>query len=1204
MESESSIVAQASQRRLERFREHPWPESAWPFLAAELAEELLRASLEEMTGAERRKYNQLARMLQDEAGKAFTSSLADRVYRSEEPPRILEQVRELIKRFGIPNYLPSPQRGMLGALRSLGGMVPGLTTAAMKAMIRRETSDVILRGELAPLNEHLERRSEEDLRMNCNRLGEAILSHAEAKSRFDIYLKDLNNPLIDYVSVKISSVCAQISLLAWDDTFERICEHLRILYRAAMENPVTEDGATRAKFVNLDMEEYRDLELTYRVFRHVLSDPEFHKLSAGIVLQAYIPDSFPIQQELTQWAVERYEQGGAPIKIRIVKGANLAMEQIEASRHDWEQAPYATKAEVDANYKRMVGYGAQPKHACAVHIGVASHNLFDIAYAMVLQSNHGIGSWFEFEMLEGMAEHQRRAVQALTKSVLLYAPLATDSDFRSAIAYLVRRLDENTAEGNFLRHLFDLHPESPAWREQKRLFLEACAQKEKVASGPRRTQDRRLPVPELGPDNNRFHNEADTDFTLPANREWVDAHRSAFLSEELKDIPVAVGADFVREGLELCDGFDPSRPGVVPYRYRVADSAHAERVLSIAQAALSNWSRSSIAERSSLLRKSAQEFRRARGRLLAVMTLDGGKAAWEADAELSEAVDFAEYYRRGLDAFVNIPGIELAARGVTVITPPWNFPLAIAAGGIMAALMGGNTVILKPPAETVLSAWEMVNCLWRAGVPRDVLQFIPCHDEPVGTQLIQDARVKVVILTGGTSTAELFLKWRPELSLFAEAGGKNALIVTSVADLDLAIKDAVQSAFGHAGQKCSAASLLVCEKEVYDHPDFPRRLREAAASLPVGSAWDHKSIVTPVIHPPEGALKKAQSGNDEGESWLLEPKADPDNPRIWSPGIKWGVKKGSFYHESECFGPLLGVMRAENLKHAIELVNSTEYGLTSGIHSLNESEQLYWAEHIQAGNLYVNRGTTGAIVQRQPFGGWKRSNFGPGAKAGGPNYVLQMCTITETSAPRALGEARSPLVKQLIEAAKSALAEEGELVQASLQSYEEAWQSHFGKGHDPSGIRGQMNIFRYRPTQILLRFAHDARVVDLLRALGALQICGCDYRLSVAPQAKEKVHPLLSGPFKCEVSYEEDEAFYEAMHKCGRIRLLGTPTAEMYRAAQKADRHLAAAAVLSHGRLELINYLREQSLSVETHRYGNLSPNNPWDRYLESNETL
>ena len=260
--------------------------------------------------------------------------------------------------------------------------------------------------------------------------------------------------------MKISSIYSQIHLIAYVETVEEIKSRLRRLYRAAIANPA--DGAP--KFINLDMEEYRDLRLTCDVFRQLLDEPEFLELEAGIVLQAYLPDSWIFQKQLNEWALERKAKGGAGIKIRIVKGANLAMESVDAELHDWELAPYASKVETDANFKRMLHEGCEPRNAATVKLGVASHNLFDIAYALLLRERQGVADRIEFEMLEGMANHQARAVREAASDLLLYAPIVLHDDFHTAIAYLVRRLDENTSKENFLHDIFAIEEGNAAWR--------------------------------------------------------------------------------------------------------------------------------------------------------------------------------------------------------------------------------------------------------------------------------------------------------------------------------------------------------------------------------------------------------------------------------------------------------------------------------------------------------------------------------------------------------------------------------------------------------------------------------------------------------------------------------------------------------------------------------------------------------------------
>ena len=411
--------------------------------------------------------------------------------------------------------------------------------------------------------------------------------------------------------------------------------------------------------------------------------------------------------------------------------------------------------------------------------------------------------------------------------------------------------------------------------------------------------------------------------------------------------------------------------------------------------------------------------------------------------------------------------------------------------------MAGNAVILKPAPETVLTAWLLAKACWEAGVPRDALQFITCVDDPVGSLLVSDARVDAVILTGATSTAQLFHRMRPELTLFAETGGKDTLIVTAMSDRDQAISDAVHSAFGHAGQKCSALSLLICEDEVLDDPTFLDRLRDAAQSLPVGSAWEPRTVIPPLIHPPTGALKRALTTLDGEERWLLEPTVDPENPHLWTPGIKIGVAEGSFSHLTEFFGPVLSVMRAADLEDALRLANQTSYGLTGGLHSLDSREQERWKEAIDIGNGYINRRITGAIVQRQPFGGRKGSGFGPGAKAGGPNYTVQLMRVRSLGSPSRGRAPDDDLRRRWLLPLWNALGVDGDeraALEAAAASDAHEMETYFSRVHDPTQIPGEDNLLRYQPcADVLVRLGEGATARDATRVIMALAACGAGY---------------------------------------------------------------------------------------------------------------
>jgi RHH-type proline utilization regulon transcriptional repressor/proline dehydrogenase/delta 1-pyrroline-5-carboxylate dehydrogenase len=394
------------------------------------------------------------------------------------------------------------------------------------------------------------------------------------------------------------------------------------------------------------------------------------------------------------------------------------------------------------------------------------------------------------------------------------------------------------------------------------------------------------------------------------------------------------------------------------------------------------------------------------------------------------------------------------------------------------------------------------------------------------------------------------------------------MIVTAMADRDQAVKDLVKSAFGHAGQKCSAASLGILEAEVYEDEAFLRQLKDAANSLTVGPAGDLYNVMSPVIREPDSKLHRALTQLEPGESWLLEPQVDPDNPNLWTPGIKLGVKPGSFFHKTEVFGPVLGLMRADNLNHAIEIANDVDYGLTSGLQTLDDREIAVWRDRIHAGNAYINRVTTGAIVNRQPFGGWKKSAFGY-AKAGGPNYVLNLGTWQDRET--------DPVT----------------LLKVADTSYKAAWENHFSQEHDPSNILGEANDFRYRPIKrMIVRLTSGEDSNALMRVLMASNLAGVPVRVST-PDAT-LMPPGMSFPHGVNVVEEDDTGLIAALADTDyryvqRLRYLsGDVPAAVRKAAIEQHVPLITAPVVSAGRLELRHYLMEQAISQTTHRYGNI----------------
>jgi RHH-type proline utilization regulon transcriptional repressor/proline dehydrogenase/delta 1-pyrroline-5-carboxylate dehydrogenase len=1178
------------------------------FLARRLQQ---RALLLQMP-SERRQQAELERMLQTPSDKATLVRMTDQAFRASGADRAVGHLIHILDVQGIPRCFTLWDRALLKGFQTFGGYMPSIALPLAKKHMQKETANVILPAEREVLTGHLRGRAGEGVRMNVNFLGEAILGEGDAERRLQQYLIALQWPEIEVVSVKISTLYSQVSSLARDHTVAVLCDRMERLFRTATRATfLRPDGTAVPKFVYFDMEEYRDKELTAEAFMRTLDRPGMQQVSAGIALQSYVPDSFSTLLRLQDWARLRVAAGGARITIRLVKGANMEAERVEASIRGWPQAPFKTKRQTDANYKQMLLEMMKPENLAAMNVGVASHNLFDLAYGLVLAAEREAWDKVQFEMLEGMANHQRRAVFEAYPNVLLYAPACPRKHFLNAIGYLIRRLDENTGPMNFLRHAFRLTVGSEQWQSLEDDFL-AAFDAAATSHAPRRTQDRRQPPaadpPAIEGGWARFVNEPDTDFSLPENGDWaagIVRKWQPLCDGRAPDIPTVVAGAELHAGGIRRECLDPSRPGVVVGRYRQADEADAARAVECAAADPDGWRNASWRERFDLLGRVAQEIRAARGNLMGAALADGGKTLGESDPEVSEAVDFLEFYRDTARWWQESPARNVRPKGVVVVVAPWNFPIAIPCGGLAAALAAGNTVVLKPSSDAVLVAWELCQCFWRAGLSRKVLQFLPCSGGQAGRRLVHHPKVDAVILTGGTDTARAMLREDPRLDLYAETGGKNTTIVTALSDRDQAIKHVVHSAFSHGGQKCSATSLLLLEAEVYDAPEFRRALCDAAGSIEVGSAWKLQTKMGPLIRPPAGELETALKVLESGEEWALMPRNLEGNPNLWSPGIKYGVQPGSFTHMTELFGPVLGVMRFTKLPEAVALVNRTGYGLTSGLESLDEREWEYWCEHIHAGNLYVNRVTTGAIVLRQPFGGFGKSVVGTGMKAGGPNYVVQFMRVRDAALPSPAGPVSRPELASLCDRLGSRAdrlgegeAEQVERIRSAVRSYEESHREEFGLQHDHFRLVGQDNYRRYLPVPAVhVRVHPDDTPFDLFARVCAAHVAGSRAVVSVPPQLTSPILDLIeeltdSWAGAIEFLTESDDQLAQAVreHQVDRVRYAApdrVPPA-LLEAAAETGQCVVSRPVLADGRVELLWYLREQSISIDYHRYGNL----------------
>ncbi|HQD21843.1 MAG TPA: bifunctional proline dehydrogenase/L-glutamate gamma-semialdehyde dehydrogenase, partial [Arachnia sp.] len=876
----------------------------------------------------------LAAALRHPEGLRFTLDFVDQVVRPEDPTVAAAALRELAHR--DVGFLPAPLR--LG-LRTAVGAAPGALLPVVRRTFRALVGDLVVDvgSSLTPALKRLRRGGAS---LNVNLLGEAVLGDEHARARLDATTALVSRPDVDYVSIKVSSVLGQHAPWGQSAVADAAVERLRPLFlRAAREDT----------FVNLDMEEYRDLHLTLEVFERLVREPGLLRLRAGLAVQCYLTESSLVLRELDRIASARIAAGGVPLKARLVKGANLAMERVQAELRGWELPVHATKEETDASYLRALDECLTPERAARVRIGVASHNVYTLAAAWELARARGVADAVDVEMLSGMGVPLQRVLQGEVGQLRLYVPVVPRAEYDSAISYLVRRLEENAAPENFMSGAASLGADAAFLDREEARFRAALSHVDDPTPAGWAAQARLRPA--------GFVNAADTDPALASNQAWAASIRAGLPAPDL--------------GLETLTAA------------RLEDGAAVDRVLEAGVAAGARWGDVSPAERARLLRRLGDELEDARADLIRVSADEVGKLIDQADVEVSEACDFARYYA-GL-AEERVDGARRVPPRLVLVASPWNFPLAIPLGGVAAALAAGSAVVLKPAPPARRVAALLAEACLRAGLPADVVQLADVDDGPLGRALIEDPRVGLVVLTGAAETAELFRSWRPGLPLLAETSGKNALVVTPSADLDLAAADLVASAFGHAGQKCSAASLGILVGSVARSRRFRDQVCDAARSLVVAWPSDPLAAMGPLTEPPGEKLLRGLTALEPGQRWLLRPERVGE--RLWRPGVREGVLPGSEFHQVEYFGPVLGMMSAATLDEALAWQNGTAFGLTAGLHSLDPAEVQAWLDRVEAGNLYVNRSITGAIVRRQPFGGWKRSAVGPGAKAGGPDYL-------------------------------------------------------------------------------------------------------------------------------------------------------------------------------------------------------------------------
>ncbi len=874
---------------------------------------------------------------------------------------------------------------------------PALVATPVKAQIVDMAGQFVAGQTGEDLLKQIKKNAKLGLATTIDLLGEAVIHEAEADvflqrnieildSVSKFYAKDsepcfsdlgVNGPLPRLnLSVKVSALTPDVHPADPENSIEALKKRLRPILRRAAEV-----GA----LINFDMESYKLKDLTLALFKSIFEESEFRaKPAIGIAIQAYLKDCEADLRDLVAWA----RKNNRPLNVRLVKGAYWDYETIIAQQRDWPVPVWQKKPESDANYEKLSVFLLE--NIDIVTPNFASHNVRTVAHVIAQAERRGISpKAYEFQALYGMADELKASLLQLGHRVREYCPVG---ELLPGMAYLVRRLLENTSNEGFLRLKNTGEAQLSALLENPVTTLAVGA----VA--PNRPAASPKAVEANGP--YRFKNAANTDYTQAANRDKQRAALTAYSAKLGQKWPLIIDGKKI-SNRDYIPSVNPAKPTQIVGSWARATVADAESAVAAAQAAFPKWRATPVEERAKILERAADLMESRRLELNALLILEAGKPWVEADGDISEGIDFCRYYAVEMRKLAKpavtqaVPGercVQLwTPRGVGVAIAPWNFPFAILAGLVVAPLVAGNCVIMKPAEQTSIIGATLMEILTEAGIPAGVLNFLPGYGEDIGAHLVGHKQIDFIAFTGsravGTKIWETAGRTQPGQQnlkkVVCEMGGKNALVIDNDADLDEAIPAALYSAFGFSGQKCSALSRLIVLDECYDH--FVERFVAACGSFPVGDPALPGTMVGPVIDADaqQKILGLIETGKKEAKL-AFQGKA-PSEGYFVPPTVFVNVKPSHTIAREEIFGPVIAILRAKNLDEAFALVNGTDYALTGGLFSRSPKALERAQNEMLVGNLYLNRGITGAIVERHPFGGFKMS--GGGTKAGGKGYL-------------------------------------------------------------------------------------------------------------------------------------------------------------------------------------------------------------------------
>ncbi|MDL0079911.1 proline dehydrogenase family protein [Helicobacter zhangjianzhongii] len=1120
--------------------------------AIEFAASLQERVQDSIATHEKSFYYKMQHIIENPEYKALFMELLDSSVLSNNPAHSHKLIERILRRYEFGEFFTLYEKMLLYIFLQVGRYAPSLSVPFFIKQIRKEAG-LMMRFSMPT-------SSPKSHIANYYFIAKKALSQEIIKDNITMCKKALDNSHITHISIKPSAFFTQM----WEGSFihsrDELARSLKELFAYASQQSQAQN---LPKIITLDMEEHRFLQLSVSAFMEALSG--YSELEAGIALQAYIPESFSYLMQLCDYAKARVDSGGKPVHIRLVKGANMQAEKFYAAKHNGRLPMFSQKLCTDANYKKMLHYLIDNAHYRHTKLGVASHNVFELAYAYMLLQHCVEPEYrehFVFEMSMGISMQASRILGEY-HTLMLYTPVCDTSSFQEAIAYLLRRLDENTGEENFMASYYAMRVGDSAWQAQKAMFLDSLAYIPKLSCAPIAVQDRAA-VLDLQSSDGVY--ETDTEFFAQANYQWL----TEALAQELpKD---TIQATYIKEA-QMLYGFDGREIRKVAFA-----KGFDENIVPASLSRLENL----IA----IFNKATHLLQEKRGQIITTAALEIGKVPMQTDMEISELITLLRFYPKSLQDLCDTHAhTSFMPKGRGLVIGSAHSHLSISFAPVLASLACGDQVVFKPSSLVISSSYMVCECLWEAGIPRDMLCFTPMQREDF-RQALANMRTDLfafVVGFGKGSSLESIATAQPMLPLIAHPTATNAMIITQLADYDQAIKHAISSAFFYGGVGVRKLSVLIVEQSVLDDTGFMQGVLACARSLHYGTPYALQNALGVVLDS-NHALEAIQG------AFALKPQRDG---QYMGAGIIYA--SANELSAIDRYLPLLYIIKADDIKHAIALANTLDSNICV-LESRDEDEWVYFRKNAKAHTLLINEPTihtASAKIITTPSGSLSHT-------IGTYNDIIHFVRPV----PNACDE---NLATSIIEPKFKRLLASGDIVDSRRKALENALKkaksyvyyrnTEFMLSHDCALEYGAKHLLDYKAISTLAyRVSSNDSLEDVLGVIIGAQACKVELIVSFEAIDEDLafLRENLAGlGLIAKFVQESLQDFIARIPQNDVIRYHTKASAmdSIYQAAAISHKRIIPDKPLDNGRFELLWYYRERVISIVHHRYGVFAEN-------------